>query len=92
VEMMRKGMSPTEACMEACRRVSKSYNDNREKLKKFSINFYALNKNGVYGGAALFGSSELNAQGRRQRNQFAVHDGNENKLHDLAFLYEMPDK
>ena len=92
VEMMRKGMSPAEACLEACRRVSKSYNDNREKLRKFGINFYALNKNGEFGGASLFGNSVPNAEGRRRRSQFAVHDGKENKLHDLIFLYEAPDR
>jgi N4-(beta-N-acetylglucosaminyl)-L-asparaginase len=88
VEMMRKGMSPTDACMEACRRVSKSYNDNKAKLGKFSINFYALNKNGEYGGAALFGYA-LNSRGERRRAQWAVHDGKESKLRDLAYLYEI---
>ncbi len=92
VEMMRKGMSPTDACLEACRRVSKSYNDNKAKLSKFNINFYALNKNGEYGGAALWGYSISSATGERRRGQYAVHDGKENKLRDLAFLYEAPEK
>lgn len=92
VEMMRKGLSPTDACLEACRRVSKSYNDNKEKLRRFSINFYAVNKDGVHGGAALWGSSAPNGDGRRRRYQYAVHDGSTNKLHDLAFLYDAPDR
>src|SRR5439155_6963265 len=46
VEMMRKGMSPTDAALEACKRVAANYNNNMAKLKKFSINFYAQNKNG----------------------------------------------
>jgi N4-(beta-N-acetylglucosaminyl)-L-asparaginase len=91
VEMMRRGMSPTEACMEACKRVSNSYNGNLKKLRTFSINFYALNKAGEYGGAALWGYS-VNKKGERKRVQYAVHDGRENKLHDIAYLYESPDK
>jgi N4-(beta-N-acetylglucosaminyl)-L-asparaginase len=92
VEMMRRGMSPTDACLEACKRVSNSYNGNMKKLRTFSINFYALNKSGEYGGAALFGYSAVNKKGERKRNQYAVHDGRENKLRDLAYLYESPDK
>ena len=91
VEMMRKGMSPTDAALEACKRVAANYNNNMVKLKKFSINFYALNKNGEHGAANLWGYS-VNSKGERKRNQYAVHDGRENKLHDVAFLYESPDK
>lgn len=92
VEMMRKGMSPTDACLEALHRVSKSYFDNKEKLKKFHINFYAVNKNGEYGGGTLWGSTALDRDGKRNRFQMAVHDGKENKLHDLPFLFDAPDK
>ncbi|HXG90915.1 MAG TPA: N(4)-(beta-N-acetylglucosaminyl)-L-asparaginase [Blastocatellia bacterium] len=91
VEMMRRGMSPTDACMEAVKRVANNYNNNLDKLRKVSINFYALNKNGEYGGATLWGYS-TNTRGERRRGQYAVHDGRENKLHDLAYLYESPDK
>jgi N4-(beta-N-acetylglucosaminyl)-L-asparaginase len=91
VEMMRKGMSPTEAALEACKRVAASYNGNMAKLKKFNVNFYALNKNGEYGAAALWGYS-VNARGERRRNQYAVNEGRESKLHDVAYLYESPDK
>lgn len=91
VEMMRKGMSPTGAALEACKRVAANYNNNMAKLKKFSINFYALNKNGEHGAANLWGYS-VNSKGERKRNQYAVHDGRENKLHDVAYLYESPDK
>ena len=92
VEMMRRGMSPTDACLEACKRVSNSYNGNKKKLRTFSINFYALNKSGEHGGGALWGYSPVNKKGERRRAQYAVHDGRENKLHDLAYLYESPDK
>ena len=91
VEMMRRGMSPTDACLEACKRTSNSYNGNMAKLKKFNMFFYALNKNGEHGGAALFGFT-VNNRGERKRGQYAVHDGRENKLHDVAYLYEIAEK
>ncbi len=90
VEMMRRGMSPTDACLEAVKRVVRNYNNDMKKLRQISINFYALNKDGVYGGATLWGYRE--GRNGTQRNQYAVHDGRENKLHDLAYLYESPDK
>jgi len=91
VEMMRKGMSPTDAALEACKRVASNYKGNMAKLKKFNIEFYALNKNGEYGAAALWGYS-VNARGERRRGHYAVHDGRENKLREVAYLYESPDK
>lgn len=91
VEMLRKGLSPTDAALEACRRIAANYDNNLAKLKKFSIDFYALKKNGEHGGAGLWGYS-VNSSGARTRHQYAVHDGKENKLHDVAYLYESPDK
>jgi N4-(beta-N-acetylglucosaminyl)-L-asparaginase len=91
VEMMRRGMSPTDAALEACRRVAANYNNDKAKLKKFNITFYALNKSGEHGAASLWGYS-VNSRGERTRGRYAVHDGKENKLHDVAYLYESPDK
>jgi N4-(beta-N-acetylglucosaminyl)-L-asparaginase len=91
VEMMRRGASPTDAALEACKRVAATYNNNMPKLKKFSINFYALNKKGEHGAANLWGWS-VDSRGERKRNQYAVHDGKENKLHEVAYVYESPDK
>ena len=91
VEMMRKGMSPTDAALEACKRVAANYNNDKAKLKKFGITFYALNKNGEHGAANLWGYS-VNSRGERQRGQYAVHDGKENRLHDVAYVYESPEK
>ena len=77
VEMMRLGKSPTEACLEALKRVSARYGNNKEELKKFGLNFYAVNKQGEYGGASLW-----------QGGRFAVHDGKEAKIVESAYLYE----
>ena len=83
VEMMRKGMSPTDSCLEACARVARTYNNNKERLRKFTIAFYALNKDGVHGSAVLWGNSE---NGRPRR--YAVHDGVEAKLMPCTPFYE----
>jgi len=91
VEMMRKGMSPTDAALEACKRIVANYNNDMAKLKKFNITFYALNKNGHHGAANIWGN-EVNARGERHRLQYAVNDGKENKLYDGAYLFEYPDK
>lgn len=83
VEMMRKGMNPTDACLEACARVARNYNNDKTRLRRAGINFYALNKDGVHGGATLWGPRE----GGRRAN-YAVHDGTEAKLVPCAFLFE----
>jgi N4-(beta-N-acetylglucosaminyl)-L-asparaginase len=92
VEMMRKGMSPTDACLEACRRVSASYNNDKAKLKLFNIDFYAVNKAGEFGAAALWGYSISRRTRQKTRNRYAVNDGKENKHHEVAYLYESPDQ
>src|SRR5436189_2957375 len=57
VEMMRRGASPTDACLEACKRVVANYNNNKAKLSKFHLNFYGLNKKGEYGAGSLWAYS-----------------------------------
>src|ERR1700729_1991889 len=75
VEMMRKGSSPTDACMEAMHRVVRNYKPFPDRLKKFHIQFYALNKNGEYGASSLWGKHN---DGRPM--QFALHDGSKARL------------
>jgi N4-(beta-N-acetylglucosaminyl)-L-asparaginase len=75
VEMMRRGSSPTDACMEAMHRVVRNYKPFPDRLKKFHIQFYALNKNGEYGASSLWGKHN---DGRPM--QFAVHDGSKARL------------
>lgn len=77
VENMRRGMSPTEAAMDAVKRVAARYDDNKEELASIGVNFYAVNKKGEYGAATLWKGS-----------RFAVHDGREAKLVECAYLYE----
>jgi N4-(beta-N-acetylglucosaminyl)-L-asparaginase len=83
VEMMRKGMSPTDACLEALHRIAHNYKNDKKKLKTFHIFFYALNKDGVHGSASLWS----NLYDKRPA-QYAVHDGTEARLVKCTPLFE----
>ena len=84
VEMMRKGMSPTDACLEALHRVARNYNNDKKKLGTFHIYFYALNKDGVHGSASLW----RNGYEANQRAKYAVHDGGEGRLEECAAYFD----
>ena len=79
VEHMRRGMKPTDACLETLKRVV--HTTERRLLRSdgrpaFQLTFYAVNKRGEFGAASLTPS------------RFAAHDGTEAKIRDTAFLYE----
>ncbi len=84
VEMMRKGLSPTDACLEAMHRVARNYNNDKKKLGTFHIYFYALNKDGVHGSASLW----RNGYEKNKHAKYAVHDGTEGKLMDCAAYFD----
>ena len=86
VENMRHGMLPKEACIDALKRVSRNYNHDLEKLKQFDLNFYALRKDGVYGGAGLWSGKRESAGFTSPK--FAVNDGGKSRLEDCVYLYE----
>jgi N4-(beta-N-acetylglucosaminyl)-L-asparaginase len=76
VEMMRKGMSPEQACLEALARIAHNYNNDKKKLGTFHIYFYALNKDGAHGAASLW----RNGYEKNKQASYAVHDGTEARL------------
>lgn len=84
VEMMRKGMSPTDACLEALHRVAKNYNNDKKKLGTFHLYFYALNVHGEHGAASLW----RNGYEKGGSAKYAVHDGTEGKLADCAAYFD----
>lgn len=86
VEMMRKGMKPGDACLEALARVARNYNNDKKKLGTFSLKYYALNKNGEYGSASLWKSSNAGTAPAR----FAVHDGTEARLEPCKTFFDEP--
>jgi N4-(beta-N-acetylglucosaminyl)-L-asparaginase len=81
VEMMRNGMHPTDACLEALRRIVtftvEPHLRDDEGRPNFGVNYYALNKNGEYGGAAIFAGA-----------RFAVCVDGESRREDSAYLFE----
>jgi N4-(beta-N-acetylglucosaminyl)-L-asparaginase len=84
VEMMRKGMSPTDACLEALHRIAHNYNNDKKKLSTFHIFFYALNVDGVHGSASLW----RNTYDRTKHSSYAVHDGGEARLMDCTPYFD----
>jgi len=84
VEMMRKGMSPTDACLEALHRVARNYNNDKKKLGTFHLYFYALNVHGEHGAASLW----RNGYEKKRRAMYAVHDGTEAKLMECAAYFD----
>ncbi len=82
VEYMRQGKSPEQACIMACERIvrqtkMKRLLDDKDR-PKFNVNFYAINKRGEYGGAAIWSGSK-----------FTVNTGEaESRLMDCAYLYK----
>jgi N4-(beta-N-acetylglucosaminyl)-L-asparaginase len=82
VENMRRGMSPKEACLDACKRVARNFDNDRERLKKIGITFYALRKDGAYGSANLW-------KGKDSLVKFAVNDGTgPSRLENCSYLLE----
>lgn len=86
VEMMRQGLSPTDACLAALKRIAHNYDNNMKKLRQFNVTFYALNKLGGHGAASLWGSHN---DEERVTSHYVVHDGRENRVRETAYLYEV---
>lgn len=84
VEMMRRGKSPSEACMEAMSRVAHNYRKDKKKLATFHIFFYAINKDGMHGAASLWRSG----YDKDKHAMYAVHDGSQARLVETVPLFD----
>jgi N4-(beta-N-acetylglucosaminyl)-L-asparaginase len=79
VEHMRRGLKPTDACLETLRRVVAMTQPRLlrpDGRPTFNLSFYAVNRTGEFGGASIFPS------------RYAVHDGREARFVDSAALFE----
>jgi N4-(beta-N-acetylglucosaminyl)-L-asparaginase len=69
---MRAGKHPKDACLGACKRIVETTRVERLRKGKnpnFNVNFYAVDKRGRWGGAALYEGGEFavcDAKGARK--------------------------
>jgi N4-(beta-N-acetylglucosaminyl)-L-asparaginase len=81
VEAMRAGKHPTDACLVACRRIVEATRSKRlqrtDGKPDFNVNFYAVDKRGRYGGAALYPGGG-----------FAVCDAKGPRIEELVPLFD----
>ncbi|HEU4643058.1 MAG TPA: N(4)-(beta-N-acetylglucosaminyl)-L-asparaginase [Gemmatimonadaceae bacterium] len=80
VEHMRAGMSPEQACLATLKRVVAMTEPrllHEHGRPRFDLQYYAVSKDGRYGGAALYEGS-----------RFAVADAKGARLEPCAFLYK----
>ena len=84
VEGMRHGLSPTQACLAAQRRIIETTTEKRLLRKdgrpNFDVKFYAVSKDGRFGSASIWSGAT-----------FAVYADGENRIEECAFLYERED-
>lgn len=78
VEGMRRGLNPTDACLETLKRVVRLTPPRllKEGRPAFNLSYYAVNKRGEFGAGSLY------------PDQYAAHDGRDGALRDTAYLYQ----
>ncbi len=84
VENMRRGLSPKDACVDALERIVGRYRAYGRPA--WDINFYAVNRDGVHAGAAIWDS--VPTQTGLQRNRYSAFDGSGNSLRDSEYLFK----
>ena len=81
VELMRGGMHPTDACLEALRRIVHVTVEARlrrdDGRPSFGVNYYAVSKNGDFGGASIYAGS-----------RYAVSVDGNTRHEDSAYLFQ----
>ena len=84
VDEMRRGKSPKDAGMEACKRIKNATIEprllNKRGLPNFNVNFYVLAKSGQHAGVALYSPG--------QGSTYAVCDEKGPRLEKIEGLYE----
>jgi N4-(beta-N-acetylglucosaminyl)-L-asparaginase len=86
VEYMNQGSSPEEACLRACKRIAAQTKEKRllddGGRPKFNVSFYAINKKGEHGSAAIWSGI-----------RYAVNTGEKaSRLEDSAYMFKREKK
>ena len=90
VEFMRRGMNPTDAALETLRRVvatTESRLLDERNRPTFQLKFYAVNKKGEFGSAALY-QARKGSDNRYVDARYAVFDGQSASIRDCAYLFK----
>lgn len=84
VEFMRMGKSPVDACLAACQRIVDHTKLpallNEDGKPNFNVRFYAVNKQGNYGSAAIYNGGS-----------FWIADAKGARLEEMAYLLKKSD-
>lgn len=87
VELMRRGKSPKEACLEVLDRIARGTRERRlltpSGKPAFGISFYAVSRDGAYAGASMW---RIRPNGKP--TEFAVADGKGARLEPCAYLMD----
>lgn len=86
VENLRRGMAPKDACLDVLGRVARNFNNDRARLARFDVNFYALRKDGAFAAASLWNG--VVRRGSFVSRRFAVNDGAGARLENCAYHLE----
>jgi len=90
VEFMRRGMTPAEACLAMLKRVAAKTEPrlrDPQGRPRFGLNFYAVRKDGLFGGATM--RSRREKAGKKGTPQMAVYADGQARLVELEVLYEV---
>jgi N4-(beta-N-acetylglucosaminyl)-L-asparaginase len=81
VEAMRAGSSPTDSCLEACRRIVRWTIEPRlldeNGRPNFNVEFYAVNKRGEHGSASIWSGG-----------RYAVNLDGDESMRDIAYVLQ----
>ena len=91
VEMMRQGKSPQEACLATLERAAAMTEDRLLDDKGrplFSLNFYAVAKDGRFGGATMYQYPDEYLEVLPGRGSYAVANADGARLEPLAYVYD----
>lgn len=82
VEAMRRGASPTDACLEALKRMAANHDNDHARLLPLDMIYYACNKKGEFGSGTMWDVRE----GDRKPNRFSVCDAKGARIMDSTPL------